>query len=346
MFLSVMNAYCGICGLDYKSVYDLKAINEAIPLDDILETNVMPDAPVDSEIGNFIKYTGETETTNYLDGHYYVSNGSSWVDQGTTQPAIITINITTRIPAPTIPNLKGFIFQWTGSTYGTYDTNTGSYTTSHFYSTDGEKWIDFGTAVNQQVPELLTAYIPEASNANGFCFKFIKAIQNHYYKATRVTRNRNCNTWQNYGTAVPTNADLYFENQTFPVFDKWVENLGLVKSTTQYIDSTHYNTIISALQNGSYVILPFPSTDAGIAGHAVVAFGVNSKGEVLYVNSAMMGRNALGDYRAGVCCARLQNITVTGGPYCIISEGATKTLLNKTIENTVGDINSFLEEML
>lgn len=118
------------------------------------------------------------------------------------------------------------------------------------------------------------------------------------------------------------------------------------------ITPTEYPNIIQALQNGSYVVLNVPAGWKNGNGHAIILHGVNSNGEVLFVNSSVPSKNAIGDYSAVAGSCLLQNLTYSAdvsennyyyqGSYNIISEGTTKTLLNKT----VGDINTILEELL
>lgn len=122
-----------------------------------------------------------------------------------------------------------------------------------------------------------------------------------------------------------------------------MENLGLVKGENILEQHSEYSKIINALQNGSYVILNIPNKYDSNNGHAILLFGVNSNNEVMFVNSSVPGKNAIGDYTACVACCPLQNLTIGGyGNYFIISEGTTKTLLNKTVDEAIGNINSIL----
>lgn len=103
-FYAVMNAYCGLNGLDYDDPRSLIDINKAIPIT-VEEKDSMPDIStmVKSEVynnyyGNIVKYIGATDD-NYTQNHYYRAyrennNGTYqyyWHDIGTEQPTNIDL---------------------------------------------------------------------------------------------------------------------------------------------------------------------------------------------------------------------------------------------------------------
>lgn len=192
------------------------------------------------------------------------------------------------------------------------------------------------------------------NNYYGNIVKYIGATddnytQNHYYRAGR---DKTVYIWYNIGTEIPTNIDLFMGNTGVKCWKDWINGLGLISADSVKITPTEYPNIIEALQNGSYVVLNIPAGWQKGNGHAIILYGVNSNGEVLFVNSSVPSRNAIEDYTAVTGSCLLQNLTYSAnvsengsfyqGSYNVISEGTTKTLLNKT----VGNINAILEELL
>ena len=176
--------------------------------------------------------------------------------------------------------------------------------------------------------------------------------QNHYY---RVNRSDGVYFWQDIGTKEPTNLDLFMLNQNVKSFDDWIRGLGLKKSEKTIINPTEYPKIIEALQNGSYVVLNVPgSWDIG-NGHAIILHGVKSNGEVLFVDSSPVGKNAIGDYTAVTGSCLLQNLTYSAnvsennhyyqGNYFVISENQTKTLLNEKTDQIWSILTEVLKTM-
>lgn len=101
-YFSVMNAYCGILGLNYDNPRELEYINKAIPITvEEVETMVDISSMDKTEVynnyyGNIVKYIGATNS-NYTQNHYYrAGRGNSvyvWYDIGIETPTNIDLFI-------------------------------------------------------------------------------------------------------------------------------------------------------------------------------------------------------------------------------------------------------------
>lgn len=207
----------------------------------------------------------------------------------------------------------------------------------------------------ETMPDISTMDKAEVyNNYYGNIVKYIgatdsKYTQNHYYRANRESGKY---YWHDIGDETPTNLDLFMGNSGVKCWHDWIDGLGLTITPNTPMTTNDYPKIIKALQNGSYVVLNVPNSWQSPKGHAIVLHGVNSNGEVLFVDSSVAGRNAIGDYRAVTGYCLLQNLTFStnmlddgifyNGAYEIVSEGTTKTLLNKT----VGDIETVLDSII
>lgn len=161
---------------------------------------------------------------------------------------------------------------------------------------------------------------------------------NHYYQLT-WTENQKQSLWVDLGDRQLTNMDLFCSDASYKCMDNWYKNLGLKDGEPFEPTPANYYRILEALQNGSYVVMNVPNAYNHANGHAIVLYGLNANGEVLFVESSVPGRNAIGDYTACTGSMLLQNMvslvenngTVLGFPKCYAISKLPEILTNGTV---------------
>ena len=276
-YFSVMNAYCGIRGLNYDNAYELDEINKAI----IVEID-------------------EKESTAEAFNNYLYE-----INPDTNKP----VNI-------------GKIMRYTG--------DGGELILQYDMSTDKLGVIE--------------------TNPKRYFEK------NHYYQLVRISGKAKA-SWVDLGDRQITNLDLFHSDRSYESMEKWYKNLGLKESENVLQIPENYFKIIKAIQNGSYVVLNVPMGYDQAGGHAIVLYGVNSNGEVLFVDSSAPSNDALEDYTAVTGCMLLQNLVLNAvliregkevffPRACnFISEGETKTLLNEKTDQIWSILTEVLKTM-
>lgn len=175
---------------------------------------------------------------------------------------------------------------------------------------------------------------------------------NHYYQLT-FTSDKKQSLWVDLGDRQLTNMDLFSSDGSFKCMDKWYMNLGLKDGELFEPTPNNYYRILEALQNGSYVVMNVPNAYNHANGHAIVLYGLNANGEVLFVESSVPGRNAIGDYTACTGSMLLQNMvslvenngTVLGFPKCYTISKLPETLTNGTVMVADGKSYEATEEI-